>query len=114
MRYYMRDIYDHLLRISDTVSTFRDNMAGVIDLYMSAVSNRLNVVVQRLTVVTIGIGVLTVISGFYGMNFEHNLPPFSAGMGRPVRPPADGGLTGCRRRHSAALGMKAGCSADLV
>ncbi len=83
MRYYMRDVYDHLLRISDTVSTFRDNMAGVIDLYMSAVSNRLNVVVQRLTVVTIGIGVLTVISGFYGMNFEHSWPAFGAAWGVP-------------------------------
>ncbi len=84
MRYYMRDVYDHLLRISDTVSTFRDTMSGVIDLYMSAVSNRLNVVVQRLTVVTIGIGVLTVISGFYGMNFEHNWPPFDAAWGVPL------------------------------
>ncbi len=82
-RYYMRDIYDHLLRISDTVSTFRDTMSGVIDVYLSAVSNRLDVIVQRLTVVTIGIGVLTVISGFYGMNFDHNWPPFSAVWGVP-------------------------------
>ncbi len=80
-RYYMRDIYDHLLRISDTVSTFRDTMSGVIDVYLSSVSNRLDIVVQRLTVVTIGIGVLTVISGFYGMNFEHSFPPFSADWG---------------------------------
>lgn len=82
-RYYMRDIYDHLLRISDTVSTFRDTVSGVIDLYLSSVSNRLNVVVQRLTVVTIGVGVLTVISGFYGMNFEQTFPPFSAEWGVP-------------------------------
>ena len=82
-RYYMRDIYDHLLRISDTVSTFRDTMSGVIDLYMSSVSNRLNAVVQRLTVITIGVGVLTVISGFYGMNFEQTWPPFTADWGVP-------------------------------
>lgn len=82
-RYYMRDIYDHLLRISDTISTFRDTVSGVIDLYLSSVSNRLNVVVQRLTVITIGVGVLTVISGFYGMNFEHTFPPFSAEWGVP-------------------------------
>jgi magnesium transporter len=82
-RYYLRDIYDHLLRISDTVSTFRDTMSGVIDVYLSSVSNRLDIIVQRLTVVTIGIGVLTVISGFYGMNFEHNWPPFSAVWGVP-------------------------------
>ena len=82
-RYYMRDIYDHLLRISDTVTTFRDTVSGVIDLYLSSVSNRLNVVVQRLSVITIGVGVLTVISGFYGMNFEKTWPPFSAEWGVP-------------------------------
>ncbi|MBI1256145.1 MAG: magnesium/cobalt transporter CorA [Chloroflexi bacterium] len=82
-RYYMRDIYDHLLRTSDTVNTFRDTMSGVIDVYLSSVSNRLDIIVQRLTVVTIGIGVLTVISGFYGMNFEHNWPPFGAAWGVP-------------------------------
>jgi magnesium transporter len=83
LRYYLRDVYDHLLRISDTVSTFRDMLSNVVDLYMSAVSNRLNIVVQRLTVVTIGVGVLTVISGFYGMNFEQTWPPFAAEWGVP-------------------------------
>lgn len=82
-RYYMRDIYDHLLRISDTVSTFRDTVSGVVDVYLSSVSNRLAIVVQRLTVVTIGIGMLTVISGFYGMNFTHTWPPFEEPWGVP-------------------------------
>jgi magnesium transporter len=82
-RYYMRDVYDHLLRINDTVSTFRDTMSGAVDLYLSAVSNRLSIVVKRLTFVTIGIGVLTVISGFYGMNFEKTWPPFNAEWGVP-------------------------------
>lgn len=83
LRYYLRDVYDHLLRISDTVNTFRDMLSNVVDLYMSAVSNRLNIVVQRLTVVTIGIGVLTVIGGFYGMNFKETWPPFEAVWGVP-------------------------------
>jgi magnesium transporter len=83
-RYYMRDVYDHLLRISDTVTTFRDTMSSVIDLYLSSVSNRLNIVVQRLTVITIGTGSLAVITGFYGMNFEHTWPPFSAEWGVPL------------------------------
>ena len=83
LRYYLRDVYDHLLRISDTVNTFRDMLSNVVDLYMSAISNRLNIVVQRLTVVTIGVGVLTVISGFYGMNFEQTWPPFAADWGVP-------------------------------
>ena len=81
LRYYLRDVYDHLLRISDTVTTFRDMLSNIVDLYMSAVSNKLNVVVQRLTVVTLGIGALTVISGFYGMNFEHTWPAFGADWG---------------------------------
>lgn len=83
LRYYLRDVYDHLLRISDTVNTFRDALSNVVDLYMSAVSNKLNIVVQRLTVVTVGIGVLTVISGFYGMNFEQTLPTFDTVWGVP-------------------------------
>jgi magnesium transporter len=81
LRYYLRDVYDHLLRISDTVNTFRDMLSNVVDLYMSAVSNRLNVVVQRLTVLTVGVGILTVISGFYGMNFVQTWPPFTADWG---------------------------------
>jgi magnesium transporter len=81
LRYYLRDVYDHLLRISDTVNTFRDTLSNLIDLYLSAVSNRLNIVVQRLTVVTLGIGTLTVISGFYGMNFETTWPSFGADWG---------------------------------
>jgi magnesium transporter len=77
----MRDVHDHLLRIADTVNTFRDTLNNLIDLYMSAVSNRLNRQVNRLTILTIGIGVLTVISGFYGMNFEQTWPPFDADWG---------------------------------
>ncbi len=78
LRHYLRDVYDHLMWIADMVSTFRDTLTSVMDLYMSAVSNRLNVVVNRLTIITVVIGVLTVISGFYGMNFEHNWPPFAS------------------------------------
>lgn len=83
MRYYMRDVYDHLLRISDLVNTYRDTVGGSIDLYLSAVSNRLNLIVQRLTVITIGTGALAVITGFYGMNFERTWPPFNSPWGVP-------------------------------
>jgi magnesium transporter len=81
LQYYMRDVADHLLRIADMVNTFRDILTSIIDLYMSAVSNRLNRVVNRLTVFTLIIGVMTVIGGFYGMNFETTWPPFSADWG---------------------------------
>jgi magnesium transporter len=76
IEHYLRDVSDHLMWVADMVSTFRDTLTSVMDLYMSAVSNRLNRVVNRLTVFTVVIGMLTVISGFYGMNFEHTWPPF--------------------------------------
>lgn len=83
LRPYLHDVYDHLMWIADMVSTFRDTLTSIMDLYMSAVSYRLNIVVNRLTVFTVIIGVLTVIGGFYGMNFEHTWPPFAAGAGIP-------------------------------
>ena len=81
--YHLRDVHDHLNQISDLIESFRDMLSGVFDLYMSSVSNQVNLVVTRLTVITICIGVLTVIGGFYGMNFEHTWPPFNAWWGVP-------------------------------
>jgi magnesium transporter len=84
LQYYLRDVYDHLIVVSDTLTTFRDLATGIVELYLSAVSNRLNIVVTRLTIVTIVIGAMTVISGFYGMNFENHTtfwPPLNAEWG---------------------------------
>jgi magnesium transporter len=81
LQYYLRDVYDHLLRITDMVDTLRDFLTSAVDLYMSAVSNRLNQVINRLTVLTVMIGSLSVITGFYGMNFEATWPPFKAPWG---------------------------------
>ncbi len=89
---YLRDISDHLMWIADMVSTFRDTLTSTMDLYMSAVSNRLNRVVNRLTVITVIIGGLTVIGGFYGMNFEHTWPPFGSPLGVPFVLALMGGL----------------------
>jgi magnesium transporter len=83
LAYHLRDVHDHLLRLTDMLDTFRDLLSSGIDLYMSSVSNRLNRVVNRLTVVTVVVGVLAVVTGFYGMNFEHNWPPFSSPWGVP-------------------------------
>lgn len=82
-QYYLRDVADHLLWIADMLSTYRDTLSTVIDLYMSSVSNRLNHNVQRLTILTLVIGILTVVSGFYGMNFTHTWPPFESPYGVP-------------------------------
>jgi len=83
LRYYFRDVYDHLLRVNDTVNSYRDNVGSVIDLYLSSVSNRLNIIVKRLTVVTIASSALAVITGFYGMNFDQTFPSFDSPWGVP-------------------------------
>jgi len=83
LRYPMRDVYDHLLRVTDMLDTYREILTGTLDVYLSAVSNRLNQVVNRLTALTVVIGVLAVVTGFYGMNFERTWPPFEAAWGVP-------------------------------
>ncbi|MCC7451714.1 MAG: magnesium/cobalt transporter CorA [Anaerolineae bacterium] len=83
LEYYLRDVYDHLLRSTDVVNTYRDVLTSMIELYVSSVSNRLNEVVTRLTIVTVITGPLAVITGFYGMNFEKTWPPFTAPWGVP-------------------------------
>lgn len=67
-RYY-RDVYDHLIRISDLVDSYRDLLTGAMDVYLSTVSNRLNEVMKRLTIVATVFMPLTFIVGFFGMNF---------------------------------------------
>jgi magnesium transporter len=78
LRYNMRDVADHVILISDLASTLRDNLTSLIDLYLSISSNRLNQKINRLTAITFGVGLLTVISGFYGMNFTEMYPPLNA------------------------------------
>ena len=74
---YFRDVYDHLLRITDLVDTHRDLLTGAMEIYLTVISNRLNEVVKVLTVVTALLGAGAVITGFYGMNFERTFPPFA-------------------------------------
>lgn len=81
LEYYLRDVNDHLIRIGDIIAVMRDDLKNIVDLYVSSTSNRLNNVVNRLSMVTILIGILTVISGFYGMNFVQTWPPFEAEWG---------------------------------
>ena len=70
LRPYLRDVYDRLARVSDLLDSFRDETASVLELYLSAVSNRTNEVIRRLTVIaTIGLP-LTVVTSYYGMNFR--------------------------------------------
>ena len=73
---YFRDIYDHVLRITDQIDTHRDLISGTLEIYLSLVSNRLNEVMKVLTVITAIVGPLAVITGIYGMNFERPFPAF--------------------------------------
>lgn len=81
---YLRDVFDHLLRITDAIDTHRDLITGTLDVYLTAASNRLNEVVKVLTVITAVFASLAVITGIYGMNFERAWPPFGWPYGFPA------------------------------
>jgi magnesium transporter len=68
-RDYFRDVYDHLIRISDLIDSYRDLLSGATDLYLSTVSNRQNDVMKQLTVIATIFLPLTFITGFFGQNF---------------------------------------------
>jgi magnesium transporter len=69
-RLFLRDVQDHAMQVIETVETFRDLLAGMLDLYMSTISNRLNAVMKVLTIIATIFIPLTFIAGVYGMNFE--------------------------------------------
>lgn len=66
---YLRDIYDHLIRIGDLVDGYRDLLSGALDTHLSTVSNRLNVVMKQLTIIATIFLPLTFVTGFFGQNF---------------------------------------------
>lgn len=71
---YLRDAHDHTIRVIDTVETYRDLLSGMMDLYLSTVSNRMNEVMKTLTIITTIFVPLTFIAGVYGMNFVYEDP----------------------------------------
>jgi magnesium transporter len=68
---YLRDVYDHSIQIIDTVEAFRDMVSGMLDIYLSAVSNRMNEIMKVLTIIATLFIPLTFIVGIYGMNFKY-------------------------------------------
>ena len=72
---YFRDIYDNLYRLVEGSYAYQDMVQGTLDAYLSAVSNRLNETMKRLTLISAMLMPLTVITGIYGMNFDH-IPEF--------------------------------------
>ena len=70
-RIYLRDLYDHTIQVIDNVETFRDMISGILDIYLSSVSNRLNSVMKVLTIIATIFMPLTFLAGIYGMNFKY-------------------------------------------
>jgi magnesium transporter len=66
---YFRDVYDHLIRISDLIDSYRDLLSGALDIYLTTQSNRLNEVMKRLTIVATIFLPLSFLVGFFGQNF---------------------------------------------
>ena len=91
MGLYYRDVYDHIIRQYEAVDSLRDLLTGAMDVYLSTVSNRLNVTMRSLTVIASLFLPLTFLTGFYGMNFEYltkvlepPYPSFWVGVGTMV------------------------------
>ena len=70
-RIYLKDVYDHTIQVIDTVETFRDMLSGMLDIYLSSISNKMNEIMKVLTIIATIFIPLTFIVGVYGMNFEY-------------------------------------------
>jgi magnesium transporter len=80
---YLRDVYDHTIQVMDSVETFRDMLSGMLDIYLSSVSNRMNEVMKVLTVIATIFIPLTFVAGVYGMNFK-DMPELGQIWGYPA------------------------------
>jgi len=70
-RVYLRDLLDHTFQIMDSVDTFRDMLSGMLDMYLSSLSNRMNEIMKVLTIIATLFIPLTFVTGLYGMNFRY-------------------------------------------
>ncbi len=66
---YFQDVFDHLIRVADTIDTLRDMLSSTMDAYLSVAGNRMNQVMKRLTSISTILMSVTLIAGIYGMNF---------------------------------------------
>jgi magnesium transporter len=82
-RFYLRDVYEHIIQIIDTEETFRDVMSGMMELYLSNVSNKMNEVMKVLSIIGTIFIPLTFIVGVYGMNFDY-MPELKSHYGYPI------------------------------
>ena len=77
VRLYLRDCYDHAVQVLDMVETYRELTSGLMDVYLSAVSNKMNEIMKLLTVISSIFIPLTFIAGVYGMNFNTEKSPWN-------------------------------------
>jgi magnesium transporter len=80
---FLRDVYDHNIQIIDTIETLREMLSGMLDIYLTGISNRLNAVMKVLTIIATIFMPLTFIAGVYGMNFKF-MPELEWRWGYPV------------------------------
>ncbi|MCC5646412.1 magnesium/cobalt transporter CorA [Nostoc sp. CHAB 5824] len=89
VRIYLRDCYDHTVQVMDMVETYRELASGLMDVYLSAVSNKMNEIMKVLTVISSIFIPLTFVAGIYGMNFNtekspYNMPELNSYWGYPI------------------------------
>jgi magnesium transporter len=80
---FLKDLYDHLIQAAETVETYRELVAGIMEVNLSAVSNRMNKVMKVLTIISTIFIPLTFIVGVYGMNFRH-MPELEEPLAYPI------------------------------
>lgn len=71
VQYYFQNIFDHLIRVADQIDNLRDLLGSTMDVYLSIQSNRMNMVMKRLTALSTILMSAALIAGIYGMNFVH-------------------------------------------
>ena len=74
---YLRDVYDHTIQIIEVLEAYRDVISGMVDTYLSSVSNRMNEVMKVLTIIATIFIPMTFIAGIYGMNFDAEASPLN-------------------------------------
>jgi magnesium transporter len=82
-RLYFRDVYDHTIQVIDSVETFREMLSGMLDIYLSSISNKTNEIMKVLTMIATIFIPLTFIVGLYGMNFKF-MPELESKWGYPA------------------------------
>jgi len=80
---YLRDLYDHVYRINESIQNYRDITSGMLDSYLSSVSNKMNDIMKVLTIISTIFIPLSFLAGFYGMNFRY-MPELASPIAYPI------------------------------